>query len=212
MEEKIIFNEEGVFLIDKFTDLAALQAVILQAKHFKFLGWEKSYPAMLAYMLLRGKTDLILPTSDQYEEIQRHLTKIQTEVAIRRQKGMTYHQEGYNCAQATAAALAKDVNHSIDDLYRISEGFGKGMGIQEVCGAVSGINMIISLSNSSGSEQPGLTKEQTYNDVAEYVSYFKERQKSYLCKEMFISREQCDYVVADGCEIGYLYLLIHDLL
>ena len=58
------------------------------------------------------------------------------------------HQRGCNCAQAVACTFCKEFGISEDDMFRIAEGFGLGMGVMEMCGALSGMAMIIGLDNS----------------------------------------------------------------
>ena len=60
------------------------------------------------------------------------------------------HQRGCNCAQAVACTFCKEFGISEDDMFRIAEGFGLGMGVMEMCGALSGMAMIIGLDNSQG--------------------------------------------------------------
>ena len=62
------------------------------------------------------------------------------------------HQRGCNCAQAVACTFCKEFGISEDDIFRIAEGFGLGMGVMEMCGALSGMAMIIGLDNSHVSE------------------------------------------------------------
>ena len=53
-------------------------------------------------------------------------------------------EKGYNCAQAVACALAPEVGADVDAVYRLSEGFGSGMGTTtETCGALSGAIMVL---------------------------------------------------------------------
>ena len=70
-------------------------------------------------------------------------------------------------------------------MFCIAEGFGLGMGMMEVCGALSGMMMIIGLQNSVGNLDKGkATKGDTYKKVREYTAKFKEQNGSYLCKEL----------------------------
>ena len=68
----------------------------------------------------------------------------------------------------------------------IAEGFGLGMGMMEVCGALSGMMMIIGLQNSVGNPEKGkMTKGDTYKKVREHAcNKFAEQNGSYLCKEL----------------------------
>ena len=97
-------------------------------------------------------------------------------------------------------------------MFRIAEGFGLGMGMMEVCGALSGMMMIIGLQNSVGNPEKGkMTKGDTYKKVREYAAKFKEQNGSYLCKELkgvetgkvLCSCPQC---IADAVELTEEYL------
>lgn len=66
-----------------------------------------------------------------------------------------------------------------------AEGFGFGMGIMDMCGALSGMMMVIGLENSVGDPEKGkLTKGDTYKKVKAYINKFAEQNGSYLCKEL----------------------------
>lgn len=58
-----------------------------------------------------------------------------------------YHREGYNCAQSVAAACADLVGWEPDRLMAAAGGFGGGIGgsHEELCGAVSGGILVLSL-------------------------------------------------------------------
>lgn len=66
------------------------------------------------------------------------------------------HNRGCNCAQAVACSFCKEFGIDEDEMFRIAEGFGLGMGCMEMCGALSGMAMIIGLDNSKGSTKEGL--------------------------------------------------------
>lgn len=104
-------------------------------------------------------------------------------------------EKGYNCAQAVACALAAEVGADPDATYRLSEGFGSGMGgMTETCGAVTGAVMVLSQLKSAGTEQPGTTKGATYKLVRELVEGFREKNGSTVCREL----------KGVGCEHGML--------
>ena len=91
---------------------------------------------------------------------------------------IAFHDKGYNCAQAVACSFCQEFGVA-------EEGFGLGMGMMEVCGALSGMMMIIGLENSVGEPEKGrLTKGDTYRKVKEYVKKFQEQNGSYLCREL----------------------------
>lgn len=49
-----------------------------------------------------------------------------------------FHDQGYNCAQAVVCAYCDLVGLDKETAYKMSEGFGFGMGCMEMCGALSG--------------------------------------------------------------------------
>ena len=54
-------------------------------------------------------------------------------------KTIERHDKGYNCAQAVACTYCDLVGIDEETMFRITEGFGAGMGNMEgTCGAVSG--------------------------------------------------------------------------
>ena len=48
---------------------------------------------------------------------------------------ISLHDQGYNCAQAVACSFCKEFGIDEDEMFRIAEGFGLGMGCMEMCGA-----------------------------------------------------------------------------
>lgn len=60
-----------------------------------------------------------------------------------------YHKKGYNCAQSVAGAFADLTGLSMEQILAVSGGFGGGVGgtHSELCGAVSGAVMVLSLVN-----------------------------------------------------------------
>lgn len=97
-------------------------------------------------------------------------------------------------------------------MFRIAEGFGLGMGVMEMCGALSGMAMIIGLDNSKGNVEEGSkTKGDTYKKIKMYVQKFKEKNGSCICRELkgvetgkvLCSCPQC---IADAVELTEEYL------
>ena len=65
------------------------------------------------------------------------------------------HENGSNCAQAVACSFCQEFGIDDNEMFRIAEGFGLGMGVMEMCGALSGMAKIIRLSNSRGNTEDG---------------------------------------------------------
>ena len=60
-------------------------------------------------------------------------------------KALGYHMNGYNCAQSVLAALGKYTGMDEKTALSVSCGFGGGLRSGEVCGAISGAVMALSL-------------------------------------------------------------------
>ena len=59
------------------------------------------------------------------------------------------------------------------------------MGVMEMCGALSGMAMIIGLSNSRGNTEEGSgSKGDTYKTLRTYIQKFKEKNGSCICREL----------------------------
>ena len=50
---------------------------------------------------------------------------------------ISLHDKGYNCAQAVACTFCKEFGVDEQEMFKIAEGFGLGMGMMEMCGALS---------------------------------------------------------------------------
>lgn len=93
--------------------------------------------------------------------------------------------KGYNCAQSVAVAFC-DVTRLSEDLSaKMASSFGGGMGrMREVCGAVSGMLMVLGL--VYGYDTPGddAAKRAQYQDVQHLAQVFREQCGSIICREI----------------------------
>ena len=93
--------------------------------------------------------------------------------------------KGYNCAQAVVVAFT-DVT-GLDESFsaRLSSSFGGGMGrMREVCGAVSGMLMVLSI--LYGYDTPGddESKKRLYIEVQALAGKFREEVGAIVCREI----------------------------
>ena len=92
---------------------------------------------------------------------------------------------GYNCAQSVVVAFC-DVTGLVKDFAaRMASSFGGGMGrLREVCGAVSGMLMVLGL--LYGYDTPGddISKKSQYQDVQALCGQFREEVGSIVCREI----------------------------
>ena len=92
---------------------------------------------------------------------------------------------GYNCAQSVAVAFHEELGLTEGQAARMASAFGGGMGrMREVCGAVSG--MLLVLSCLYGYDTPGddASKKVLYTQVQELAGRFREENGSIICREI----------------------------
>ena len=102
-----------------------------------------------------------------------------------------FFEKGYACSQAVAMAFADIVKVDEELLAKITLPFGGGFGrMREVCGAVSG--MVFVLSNLEGSFDPtdNNSKMEIYQKVQTLMKEFKEKNGTYICRELLALPEE----------------------
>lgn len=93
--------------------------------------------------------------------------------------------QGYGCCQSVVAAFA-DL-YGLDDTLakKIAAGFGGGVGrMRMMCGAVSGIVILVGLEcgQTVGADREG--KSACYKDVQQLLNSFKESNGSIICADL----------------------------
>ncbi len=92
---------------------------------------------------------------------------------------------GYNCAQAVAVAFCDVTGLTEQQAAKMASAFGGGMGrMREVCGAVSG--MLLVLGTLEGYDTPGddVSKKRLYSQVQALAKRFREVNGSIICREI----------------------------
>lgn len=103
----------------------------------------------------------------------------------REEKAAELFMEGYNCAQAVAAAFCEETGLSEEQTAKLVSGFGGGMGrMREVCGAVSGMVFVLSALEgySDPNEKDG--KRDLYATIQRLADKFKEKEGSLICRDL----------------------------
>ena len=118
----------------------------------------------------------------------------------RAKKALEFHSKGYNCAQAVLCAFSDVTDFNEDQLFRLSEAFGFGMGTQGVCGAVSAMVFLAGLKKSLGlSNLPNTNKKESYKLARELIEEFNLKNQSVICKEIKENNlRSCDGCVEDA--------------
>ena len=133
---------------------------------------------------------------------------------------------GYNCAQSVVVAFCDVTGLEPDFAAKLASSFGGGMGrMREVCGAVSGMLMVVGL--LYGYDTPGddAAKKEQYALVQQLAGQFRERVGSIVCREIlknpstdptpsprteeYYKKRPCARMVATAAEILDGYLQTH---
>lgn len=107
-------------------------------------------------------------------------------------------ESGCNCCQAVFCAFLDETNLSKEDALRLSAGFGGGFGrLREVCGAVSGMTMI--LSNKFASADPNNKEEKAalYALIQKAAGEFRDENGSVICRELLDLEEKSSIPVPE---------------
>ena len=91
---------------------------------------------------------------------------------------------GYNCAQAVAVAFCEELGLTESQTAKMVSAFGGGMGrMREVCGAVSGMTMVLSCV-FAGDPTDHQKKKELYALIQQAAGDFKAENGSYICREL----------------------------
>ena len=93
---------------------------------------------------------------------------------------------GYNCAQAIVVAFCDVTGMDTHTAAMISSSFGGGMGrMREVCGAVSGMLMVLGqLYGYDDPSEKDIHKKEHYALVQELAGKFREETGSIVCRDI----------------------------
>lgn len=93
--------------------------------------------------------------------------------------------EGFNCAQAVAVAFTDVTGMDKQEVARLAAPFGGGMGrMREVCGAVSGMLMVLGILYGYDNSDADSKKKELYKQVQELAEQFREENGSIICREI----------------------------
>lgn len=120
------------------------------------------------------------------------------------EKAVEKHENGYNCAQAVACVFADQLGYSEEELFRLTEAFGGGMGgTQGVCGAVSAMVLVAGGIKSYGLDKlPETNKKESYDFARELMERFQGKIGTILCSEIKCEQlHSCDECIEDAVKI-----------
>ncbi|MDO5411709.1 MAG: C-GCAxxG-C-C family protein [Lachnospiraceae bacterium] len=92
---------------------------------------------------------------------------------------------GYNCCQSVFAAFAPRFGIKEKDALKLSCSLGGGVGrMREICGAVSGMSLLVSLCNGNTDPDNSDAKEENYRTVRMLADLFRQKHNSIICREL----------------------------
>jgi len=142
------------------------------------------------------------------------------DIKARTQMAVENFKQGYNCAQSVVMAYADLYPVDIETIKQVSAPFGAGIGrLREICGAVSGMSMVLGMEHPATDPNDKLSKTANYSAVQSSALKFKEKMGSYICADLlkigkapqdpdpedrnagYYARRPCAYCVAVAAEI-----------
>ncbi len=98
--------------------------------------------------------------------------------------------EGCNCSQAVFAAFCDETGFSQEDAFRLSSGFGGGFGrMREVCGAVSGMTLVLGCLKGNDDPKDTACKNDVYAMISRCMNEFSDIMGSYVCRDILKLRK-----------------------
>jgi len=142
------------------------------------------------------------------------------DIETRTQQAVDHFKEGYNCSQSVAMAYADLYQVDLETMKMLSAPFGGGMGrLREVCGAVTGMFLILGMEHPATDPNDKTSKTTSYAAVQRTGLNFKAKMGSYICADLlkigkapqsptpddrnseYYAKRPCAYCVAVAAEI-----------
>lgn len=102
-----------------------------------------------------------------------------------KERAIELFKQGYNCSQSVFGAFYKECGIDFETAIKLSSSFGGGMGrLREVCGAVSGMFMVVGMIYGYTDPKDKASKTEHYKRIQELAESFKEKNGSIVCREL----------------------------
>lgn len=126
------------------------------------------------------------------------------EISERTAQAVDNFKAGYNCAQAVVMAYADRYDTDVETLKQLAGPFGGGMGrLREVCGAATGMFLILGLEHPTTNPDEKKAKTETYAAVQRTALAFKEQLGSYICADLLKIGREPQSVTPDDRNVEY---------
>ena len=93
--------------------------------------------------------------------------------------------KGYNCSQSVVLAFCDETSLDEETALKLSSSFGGGMGrLREVCGAVSGMFMVLGIIDGYSDPSDLVAKAEHYKLIQSIAKAFEVKNKSIICRDL----------------------------
>jgi C_GCAxxG_C_C family probable redox protein len=112
--------------------------------------------------------------------------------------------KGYNCSQSVFAAFCDETGMDLETALKLSSSFGGGMGrLREVCGAVSGMFMVVGMVYGYSDPEDTTAKTEHYELIQALAAKFREENGSIICRELLELPDGEDSPVPEERRLDY---------
>jgi C_GCAxxG_C_C family probable redox protein len=112
--------------------------------------------------------------------------------------------KGYNCSQSVFAAFCDETGMDTNTALKLASSFGGGMGrLREVCGAVTGMLMVVGMKYGYTDVSDKKAKAEHYRIVQDLAKQFEKEYGSIICRELLGLSMKTDSPVPDDRNENY---------
>ena len=109
----------------------------------------------------------------------------------RGEKAESYFRKGFNCAQSVVMAFHGETGLSEEASAKLASSFGGGLGrMREVCGAVSGMAIVLGILYGYADPRKPNASRDHYERVQALAGKFREVTGSVVCRELLGDRSR----------------------
>ncbi len=113
-------------------------------------------------------------------------------------RAVSCFREGFNCSQALLATYGEKLGVNREIALKVAGVFGAGMGMGDICGAVTGAFMIIGAGYGKTKAEDYDSADRACGIAHDFVQEFKFRNKSIVCRELL----DCDISTPEGMKLA----------
>jgi len=115
----------------------------------------------------------------------------ENEIEQRIARAVCLFESGYNCSQAVFMAFSNLYCIETETAAKLATSFGGGMGrLREVCGAVSGMFLVLGMHYPATDTKDKTAKTKNYDAVQRTAKEFKTEMGSYICADLLKTNHQ----------------------